>query len=341
MLSAVLGVVSKEIVATVPVGVLAYWLCFLRRAAPRRSRAAPRWPGGAAARCRSPTRWCWRGRYLMPASEPVDPDAPRAWLYIPTAGFGLEGITPWQYLLTQFGVIIWYLRLFVLPTRQMLRLRLAVRRLGLARRRAPAARSSCSALVAAAVLAYRRYPLATFCLAWVFITLAPTSSIIPLRDAAFEHRMYLPIVGLAWLVIVGGYDLLGWVAVRRGRDVRARCGAPAPSAAAAWIVAARHRDGGAQRRHAGSDRAGGRGRRAKAPQQLARAVAYAEALIDAGRPDDAMRGPRGGAASQSGQSARRASQLGELYLRAGRLDDAERVLEPATEELEESVVAAA
>src|SRR5262249_51341338 len=92
------------------------------------------------------------------------------------------------------------------------------------------------ALLGAACLAYRRYRMATFCLAWVFITLAPTSSIVPLRDAAFEHRMYLPIVGLAWLVVGGGFDLLGWVA-ERWRLSAARLRRTGAALAAAWIAA--------------------------------------------------------------------------------------------------------
>src|SRR5262249_33351951 len=91
------------------------------------------------------------------------------------------------------------------------------------------------ALVAVAVVAARRHRLTTFCLGWVFITLAPTSSIIPLRDAAFEHRMYLPIVGLAWLAIVGGYDLLTQLTAREGRATSGfwRAGA---IAAGVWIA---------------------------------------------------------------------------------------------------------
>jgi tetratricopeptide (TPR) repeat protein len=40
---------------------------------------------------------------------------------------------------------------------------------------------------------------AGFSLAWIFLTLLPTSSIIPLLDAVMEHRTYLPLVGFALL----------------------------------------------------------------------------------------------------------------------------------------------
>jgi tetratricopeptide (TPR) repeat protein len=335
VLSALLGVVSKEIVVTVPLAALAYRLCFL-----------PRGEGGARAGrivfgvlLLLPLAYglvlAWP--YLFPAHESVAPDAPRAWLYIPTAGFRLEGITVWQYLLTQFGVILWYLRLFVLPTHQTFDYGW------------PFADSLWRAdvllplivllgLVAVAVRAYRRYALASFCLAWLFITLAPTSSIIPLGDAAFEHRMYLPIVGLAWLVVVGGYDLLGWVAARAGGNVAAlrRAGAVA---CAVWIVllgaATMVRNGVMQDRLTlAADTI------AKAPDNWRGHANHAEALIDAGRNDEAMRALEAALRLDPKVGSARV-QLGQLYLRAGRLDDAEAVLKPATEELEESVAAAA
>jgi tetratricopeptide (TPR) repeat protein len=175
-------------------------------------------------------------------------------------------------------------------------------------------------------------------LTWLFITLAPSSSIIPLRDAAFEHRMYLPIVGLAWLVIVGGYDLLGWVAERRHENAGRlrRIGA---ALAVVWIVLLGV--GTLMRNRLMQDPiALGADTVAKAPGNWRSHTSYAEALLAAGRNEEAM-----GALEESVRlnpqvgSAR--VQLGQLYLRAGRLDDAEAVLRPATQQLEESVAAAA
>ena len=79
---------------------------------------------------------------------------------------------------------------------------------------------------------------------------------------------------------------------------------------------------------------------AKAPDNWRGHANYAEALIDAGRTDEAIGALEAALRlNPTGGSAR--VQLGQLYLRAGRLDDAEAVLKPATEELEESVAAAA
>ena len=52
--------------------------------------------------------------------------------------------------------------------------------------------------------------------AWFFLILAPTSSVMPLADMAFEHRMYLPLAAVVTAVVLAGY-LLGAEMVRRRR----------------------------------------------------------------------------------------------------------------------------
>ena len=52
--------------------------------------------------------------------------------------------------------------------------------------------------------------------AWFFLILAPTSSILPLAELAFEHRMYLPLAAVAVLAVTGGYALWDWL-LRRGQ----------------------------------------------------------------------------------------------------------------------------
>lgn len=61
-----------------------------------------------------------------------------------------------------------------------------------------------------AIAAGRRAPLAVFGILWFFLNLAIESSLIPL-DLAFEHRLYLPSMGAAWLAAVAAATL-----VRRG-----------------------------------------------------------------------------------------------------------------------------
>ena len=47
----------------------------------------------------------------------------------------------------------------------------------------------------AAVYWRRRYPVFAFAILWFFLTLAPTSSFMPIQDVIFEHRLYLLAVG--------------------------------------------------------------------------------------------------------------------------------------------------
>ena len=51
--------------------------------------------------------------------------------------------------------------------------------------------------------------------AWFFLILAPTSSIMPLPQLAFEHRMYLPLAAVLTLAITGGYLAVQRVTSRR------------------------------------------------------------------------------------------------------------------------------
>jgi tetratricopeptide (TPR) repeat protein len=334
---ALLGVLCKETVATVPATLLVYRLCFLP--------AAPR-PPSRFGRILIPLLLVvpiayvlfLARRYLIPNEAALDlAHGPRAWLYIPSAGFRAQGVSAWHYFLTQFGVIVWYLRLFFVPAGQCFdygwplvdspwRLDVVLPLVLLL------------AIVTAAGASYRRYPLATFCLAWVFFTLAPTSSIVPLRDAAFEHRMYLPIIGLAWLVVVGGRDALDALAARIGRrraDVR-RIGA---GVLVAWIallgIATVHRNEvlGSTLRLA-VDTA------EKAPQNWRAQFALGVELAQQHRTDDAIAAFEDSIRLDPHQGAPRV-QLGGLYVARRQYDDAERVLVPATALLEESIVAGA
>ncbi len=68
------------------------------------------------------------------------------------------------------------------------------------------------AMFSAALWGLIRYPKKAFAAFAVFVLLSPSSSLIPLPDLAFEHRMYLPLAGLiAFIVILSGSRLgEGW-----------------------------------------------------------------------------------------------------------------------------------
>jgi tetratricopeptide (TPR) repeat protein len=69
-------------------------------------------------------------------------------------------------------------------------------------------------LLIATAIAMRRQPMLGFLGVWFFVTLAPTSSIIPIAtEVGAERRMYLPLLAVIALVVVGAY--LAWDFVRR------------------------------------------------------------------------------------------------------------------------------
>jgi protein O-mannosyl-transferase len=114
------------------------------------------------------------------------------------------GISRWDYLLTQFRVITTYLRLLFFPANQNLDYDYPVSHSLFD----PPVFFSFLFLSALFVLALyllfssRFTPsvsrVTAFGILWFFLTLSIESSIIPIRDVIFEHRLYLPSVGF-WL----------------------------------------------------------------------------------------------------------------------------------------------
>jgi len=115
--------------------------------------------------------------------------------FIHDPGPGLS-FTRKQYLLTQFSVLLTYLQLFFWPANQNVDwdYPLATSLLSL---QTLTSFLLLLLLVILAFFAYGRLRLVSLGIIAFFITLAPTSSIIPLRDVIFEHRMYLAVAFLA------------------------------------------------------------------------------------------------------------------------------------------------
>lgn len=102
---------------------------------------------------------------------------------------GLELYGQWGYFLAQLKVIVfYYLKLFFLPINQNVDIGYPFA--AGADRKTFLAVIVLSGIVAGVLL--KGGPLLKAGTAWFFLTLAPTSSFIPLNDLAVEHRMYLP-----------------------------------------------------------------------------------------------------------------------------------------------------
>lgn len=118
------------------------------------------------------------------------------------------GIAPWNYFITQFRVIITYIRLLFIPLNQNVDYDY------------PIARSmaevpvllSLILIIIILITAFRIFSkqrLISFGIFWFFLTLLPESSIIPIRDVIFEHRLYLPMFGYSIFLLSLVYNLLG------------------------------------------------------------------------------------------------------------------------------------
>lgn len=116
-------------------------------------------------------------------------------------------ISRWDYLVTEFGVITTYIRLLFLPINQNLDYDYPVYH-SLFTPVIFASFLFLSALLGTALyLLYRSrarpsvWRIAAFGILWFFVTLSVESSVIPISDVIYEHRLYLPSVG-AFIAIV-------------------------------------------------------------------------------------------------------------------------------------------
>jgi tetratricopeptide (TPR) repeat protein len=207
--SCALGMACKPVMITAPLVALLYDRALLVKS----------WRDVRQRRC-----WVYAG---LAASWLLLPlllaNAPTEWKT--SAGFEFEGIPPLHYALTESVVILRYLRLVFWPQPLCLDygweyqwrtlvgagdvwLDLMV----------------VVALLAGTIWAWNRRPPMGFLGAWFFLTLAPTSSFIPIADPIAEHRMYLPLAAIVTAVVVAAFGfgkqllkprsrlVLGWVA---------------------------------------------------------------------------------------------------------------------------------
>ncbi len=126
-------------------------------------------------------------------------------------GFGFKGISPVAYALTQLGVIVYYLRLSFWPFPLCLDYGWPIAGDAAS---VVAAGAIVTAALVALILAIRRRPEVAAVGVSFFLLLAPTSSVVPISDPAFEHRMYLPLAAVLSLIVIGGVSLARQIACR-------------------------------------------------------------------------------------------------------------------------------
>jgi Flp pilus assembly protein TadD len=225
-----LGMAAKPIMVTAPLAV--WWLSWWVLAPPTRPRLAF---ASTPPAVEVPRRW------------PLHAGLVATWAVLgalfagrrhPGAGFDI-GLDPLEYLRTQLGVTWHYFRLLVWPVGQTLDYDWPL-----------AERWSDPAvwipglgwvllLVGVLWLARSGRRAATFWLGFAILVLLPSSSVIPIADLAFEHRMYLSVGGFAALAALAGAA----VAARAPAPIGPRLVAALGLAAAVtlgWIAFARN-----------------------------------------------------------------------------------------------------
>lgn len=198
-----IGMMAKEVMATAPLVILLYDRIFLTASWTRLVRE--RWSLHLALA----SSWCWLASSV----------APTLTAETGTAGFRAPVLSPVEYLLSQSGVLLHYLKLVFWPHPLCLdyywpiaRSELAIVLPGLL----------VIGLLVTSLWALRRRPALGFLGFSTFLILAPTSSIVPIADLAVEHRMYLPLAGLTILFLLGGQMLLKTIAEHCRLAPRAR-----------------------------------------------------------------------------------------------------------------------
>ncbi len=306
VVSCALGMACKESMVTAPVAVVLYDRIFVF--------------GSLAAAMRA-RRWLYGG---LAASWAVLAGLALSGPRSGVGGFS-TGVPVWTWLLNQAEMIAHYLRLAFWP-------RSLVVFYGWPRSLLLADVLPYAILIAlllgATVAALVRWPEVGFLGAWFFLTLAPTSSFVPIAtEVGAERRMYLPLIALAVGVVAGVHAVWSWVArsahgpgilsvlrVRGGAAI----GAVAIVLAAAPLTAATL----------------ARNREYESPVTLARTVVarrpsavtrhyLAEQLSVAGRHEEAIGYLRDAVA---GGDSRAGYLLGIELFNAGKLDDAVRAL---------------
>jgi len=174
--AALIAMFSKENAGTIPLMILLYELCFFSRD--------------------KRVRWKYTLPFfiLLPV-VPITVSLSKSVVSGDVARFfenSMQNST--HYLLTQFKVMVTYIRLLVAPVNQNLLYDYPVSK-SLFELPVLASIAFLGSILALAVRWYNRHRIISFGVFWFFLTLLPESTVIPLEHVIFEHRLYLPMAG--------------------------------------------------------------------------------------------------------------------------------------------------
>jgi tetratricopeptide (TPR) repeat protein len=193
-IAAVAAMFTKETAITLPLMILFYEFSFLRT--------------------RGSLNWQYPAPFLLTLSI-----IPATIFFTETGAMRLQqlyhepGISPIHYLLTQFRVMVTYIRLVFFPFNQNLDYDYPIFK-SVFEIPVVISLAFLAAIFLCAKQLFAKYRLVSFSIFWFFLTLMPESSLLPIKDVINEHRLYLPLAGYALLLVSGGYYLIGKHSIR-------------------------------------------------------------------------------------------------------------------------------
>jgi len=200
LIMAIMAMFSKETAMTLPLIVFLYEITFIK------GKGSLNW------------------RYLLPFlfaifiiplvtllnhSEKVD--------YIQGSVVVHGGLNATQYFLTEFRVMLTYVRLAFLPLDQNLDYDYPIIR-NIFELPLFISFFILIIILSSAIRLFSKYRLISFSIFWFFLTLIPEAIPFPVKDVIYEHRLYLPLVGYSILLVSGMYYVI--VALRRLKILR-------------------------------------------------------------------------------------------------------------------------
>lgn len=200
LVSAVLAMLTKQNAFTLPLAIALYEVMFFEGRFRRRAvRVFP----------------FFLAMFIIPLSL-MDIDRPLGEVLEDASRAPAQPALPrWKYLVVQFRVIVTYLRLLLLPVNQNLDYDY-FRYSPLFMFQAFLSFLFLSALFLSAVYLFRRFRhsaswtrIIAFGISWFFLTLSVESSIIPIYNLIFEHRVYLPSAWVFVAAVTGAVALIG------------------------------------------------------------------------------------------------------------------------------------
>jgi len=117
-----------------------------------------------------------------------------------SAGFNVKDFTWYQYFFTQCRALWRYILLFFFPVGQNVDHDFPISKTVLDHG-AIVGLIALLALIAAAWIYRKRFPLISYGIFTLLLLFAPTSSFVPIQDTLVEHRMYLPFIGFLFVAV--------------------------------------------------------------------------------------------------------------------------------------------